>query len=216
MFWRSVRNTEGKIQTQNTCICAKTNIKELYIQVFWLRYPVCVNKFHFQPPLPTLSWRPYVLSAEPCMRLKKSESLGDHFWFSHFRTSALPNTIQACFPTLLHSAQALAARNTTPANTYGSLPSAAFAGTQCKSAKCKFTRKDSAVKAAGWLFICHKEGPTRERSSSVAWPAACSSPMKVYNLFFFKKFSHINRSLPQYEGNYSEKGMCQHCCSGSF
>lgn len=60
MFWRSVRNTEGKIQTQNTCICAKTNIKELYIQVFWLWYPVCVDKFHFQPPLPTLSWSPYV------------------------------------------------------------------------------------------------------------------------------------------------------------
>lgn len=30
MFWRSVRSTEGKIQMQNTCICAKTNKGTLY------------------------------------------------------------------------------------------------------------------------------------------------------------------------------------------
>ena len=173
MFWRSVRSTERKIQMQNTCICAKTNIKELYIQVFWLQYSICVNKLLIQPPLPMLKYACVcvcLLSAELCVCLKKSESLGDHFWFLYFCTSALPNTIQARFPTLLCSARALAARNAAPANTYCSLPSTTFPGTKCKSAKCKLTRKDSAVKAAGWLFICHKEGPTGENSSSVAGP----------------------------------------------
>lgn len=51
----SPRSVGRKIQRQNTCICAKTNIKELFIQVFWLQYSVFLNKFHIWPSLPTLS-----------------------------------------------------------------------------------------------------------------------------------------------------------------
>lgn len=49
------RSAGRKRQMQNTCIWAKTNIKELFIQVFWLQYPVCLNKCHIWPSLPMLS-----------------------------------------------------------------------------------------------------------------------------------------------------------------
>lgn len=163
---------------ENICICAKTSIKELYIQVFWLQYSVHVNKFHTHPLLPMMSWSRYAcvyLYFQQSCACIWSESLGDHFWFLYFFMPALLNTIQACFPTLLCSAQVLIARNTAAANTYCCLPSTAFPGTKCKSAKCKFIGRDSTVKAAGWLFICQKERPTRKNSFSVAGPQLVSA-----------------------------------------
>lgn len=44
----------------------------------------------------------------------------------------------------------------------------------------------------------------------------CLLGRDTHNLFFLEKFAHINRALPQFKGNFSEKGMCQHRCSGAL